>query len=93
MEQTKFSSLESCLFSDKQYITDWLFISVNLYCSFFTSKDFSAIDFTVGEKPNPTRPTSKPQKLKEAIHIIILTLSGGGDGQSGIRHSENKNVT
>ena len=71
MEKAKFSSLESCLFNDKQYITDWVFISANLYCSFSTSKNFSATNFMVGGKLSPTRPTTKPQKLKKKIHIIL----------------------
>ena len=29
----------------------------------FTSKDFTATVFRVGEKSCPTKPTSKPQKL------------------------------
>ena len=48
MEWTKLSSLKSCIFND---VTDWRFISVNLYCRFFTSKDISTTDFMVGEKP------------------------------------------
>ena len=63
---------------DEQYVIDWIFISAGLYCGLFTSKDFAATVFTVGEEAMSYQTHNKTTKIKLAIHMILtfpLTFS------------------
>ena len=71
MEYAKFSSLELCLFSDEQYVTDWPFILADLQCSFTYIKEFPCHRFY---KAMSYQTNSQTTEIKQAIQIILTFL-------------------
>ena len=72
IEQTKSSLLAACLFIDEHstLLTGFLFQQIFIVV-LFTSKDFAAVVFTVGDKAISQQTHNKTTEIKKAIHVML----------------------